>query len=291
MQSHRLSRFPELARIVSSSSDYGEFRTRFEAAAESATASDLVELREIGSNAFQAFLEAFERPDMDLLKWFAVQCDSDRIVETETIRRLLLKLQRSAQRESDRRRYGAFDAATNILQTKRVVQLSWFGFAGFRASDAFEVRRSIYSSRQEREFSNAARLRFPGLVVIPNYPLRQIVDMDKLKQILPDEVVRYGFGCLIDTVLVTPHEGDPIAAFELDSRFHDNLTKQQQDRWKEELLKTANIAFFRLRSEDPAATSIDEWYSLLTDEVVERIDCGTRIRTRDVHATLVPIIR
>ena len=64
-----------------------------------------------------------------------------------------------------------------------------------------------------------------------------------------------------------------------------------RDTWKSNLMTVANLPFFRLRSEDPAATCVDEWYSLLTDEVLDKIDCGSRVRTRDVHATLVPIGR
>ncbi len=125
--------------------------------------------------------------------------------------------------------------------------------------------------------------------MLPNYPLDQVADMDRLKRLVSDRIWRYGRACRLDAVLVTPMEGDPIAAFELDSHFHDVPEIAKRDQWKSDLLAKTGITLFRLRSDDPNATSIDEWYSILTDEVLDKIDCGERIRTRDVHTSLVPL--
>lgn len=254
-------------------------------------ASQKEELRTIGAAAFELFLKRSPAPDDETLRWFMRMCSDGWIKANGAIERALLRLERRMRREAERKRYGAFDSATTILQTRRVVQMSWFGTAGFCSSDAFEIRRSIYSARQERQFAAAARLRFPGLSVLPNYPLRQVVDLDKVKRMIPPSIVRYGFKCLLDVLVATPREGDPIAAIELDSRSHDDEVRQRQDEWKAQLLQVANIPLFRLRSEDPASTSIDEWYSVLTDQVVDHLDCGARIRTRDSHETLVPLFR
>ena len=54
-------------------------------------------------------------------------------------------------------------------------------------------------------------------------------------------------------------------------------------------IMTARIPLFRLRSDAPVETALDEWYSVLTDEVLDKIDCGERVRVRDTHASLVPI--
>jgi hypothetical protein len=51
----------------------------------------------------------------------------------------------------------------------------------------------------------------------------------------------------------------------------------------------ARIPLLRLRSDAPMATAVDEWYSILTDEVLDKIDCGERVRVRDTHSSLVPI--
>jgi hypothetical protein len=51
------------------------------------------------------------------------------------------------------------------------------------------------------------------------------------------------------------------------------------------------VTHFRLRSESPDSTTVDEWFSLLTDEVLDKISVGERLRVRDFHPTLVPMYR
>lgn len=268
--------------------DFQAFRLRFDAAVRGASADRLESLRAIGASAFEAFLSAAELPDQHLLRWFVDQCNAGSITTTETILFGLRKLDRTARRAAERLRHSGI---APVLQTQRVVQLSWFGVAGFQSSDAFEVRQSIFRSPQEREFCAAARLRFPGLAILPNYPLRCFVDLDKLAHALPDEVVRYGYSCDVDVLLATPREGDAVAVFELDSRLHDEADARKRDSWRNSLISTAHIPLYRLRSENPTATTVDEWYSVLTDQVMDKIDCGRRIRSRDIHTTLVPISR
>ena len=95
----------------------------------------------------------------------------------------------------------------------------------------------------------------------------------------------------VDSLLVTPIEGDPVAAFELDSRLHDDPEAKRRDALKDELLVAARIPYFRLRSENPEATTVDEWYGLLTDEALDKVSVGERLRVRDVHMSLVPLYR
>jgi hypothetical protein len=95
----------------------------------------------------------------------------------------------------------------------------------------------------------------------------------------------------VDSLLVTPIEGDPVAAFELDSGLHDDPEVKKRDARKDELLVTARIPYFRLRSENPEATTADEWYSILTDEALDKVSVGERLRVRDVHTSLVPLYR
>jgi hypothetical protein len=137
----------------------------------------------------------------------------------------------------------------------------------------------------------ALRERFPGLLSLPNYPLDQVTDLDRLRGSVPEPAWRFGLYCKLDALLVTPIEGDPVAAFELDSRFHDSPEQRQRDQWRDLLLRSANIPLFRLRSEDPQATSVDEWYQLLTDEVLDKVSVGERLRVRDIHTSLVPLCR
>lgn len=192
-----------------------------------------------------------------------------------------------------RYRNNASDAEPSLvqptIQLRRVIQIIDMGFGTYSASDALGIRRSVFRSEQERTFLQALTLRFPGLNAFPNYPLDQLADFDKLETLLDDETLKYGRRCRIDAVLVVPGEGDPVAAFELDSSLHDDPIAARRDRLKNRLFRVIQIPFFRLRSEHCTSIGIDEWYALLTDEVAGKIDCGRRIRNRSSHPTLVPI--
>lgn len=174
------------------------------------------------------------------------------------------------------------------IQLKRVIQILDMGFAAFSASDAVGIRRSVFRSQQERTFLQALALRFPALHAFPNYPLDQLADFDKLERLLDDETLQYGRHCRVDAVLVLPGEGDPVAAFELDSSLHDNPAQARRDRLRNRLFRVIQIPFFRLRAEDCASVGVDEWYALLTDGVADKIDCGRRIRSRSMNPMLVP---
>lgn len=174
------------------------------------------------------------------------------------------------------------------IQLKRVIQIIDMGFGDYSASDALGIRRSVFRSEQERTFLQALALRLPGLHAFPNYPLDQLADFDKLRNLLDDETFQYGRRCRVDAVLVVPGEGDPVAAFELDSPLHDNPSQARRDRLRNRLFRVIQIPFFRLRAEHCSSVGIDEWYALLTDEVADKIDCGRRIRIRATHPMLIP---
>lgn len=174
------------------------------------------------------------------------------------------------------------------IQLKRVIQIIDMGFGTYTASDALGIRRSVFRSEQERTFLQALALRFPGLHAFPNYPLDQLADFSKLETLLDNETLEYGKRCRIDAVLVVPGEGDPVAAFELDSPLHDQPVKARLDRLRNRLFRAIQIPFFRLRAEHCTSVGVDEWYALLTDEVADKIDCGHRIRIRSLHPRLVP---
>lgn len=252
---------------------------------------DRQRLREVGTQALEAALDMPTTPDADLLHWFATHGERGLIKPTERTAELLERVDRRLRETSERERYRSLGEAATIIQTRRVIQLSWFGLSGWQSSDAFAIRQSVFRSPQERTFMRALQERFPHLQALPNYPLDQIADLSKLKPLVGDEIWRYGLTCRLDAVLVTPREGDPIAAFELDSRLHDQSERKQRDEWRNRLLSLANIPLFRLRSEDPHATTPDEWYQLLTTDVVSKINVGERMRCRDVHPMLVPLVR
>lgn len=175
-----------------------------------------------------------------------------------------------------------------VVQLKRIIQIIDMGFGTYTTSDALGIRRSVFRSEQERTFLQALSLRFPGLHAFPNYPLDQLADFEKLKNLLDDETLQYGRRCRVDAVLVVPGEGDPVATFELDSPLHDDPAQVRRDRLRNRLFRVIQIPFFRLRAEQCTSVGVDEWYALLTDEVANKIDCGYRIRSRTLHPRLIP---
>lgn len=157
------------------------------------------------------------------------------------------------------------------MQVRRVVQIMQMFLGDGQYSDATGICRSVFRSQQERTFLRALSLRFPGLQALPNYPLDQIVDFDRVGAINP-ETLRYGKNCRLDAVLIIPDEGDPVAVFELDSRFHDQLENAERDQMKNSLIAATGLPFFRLRAETPDSMSTDEWYALLSDQVLPHLD-------------------
>lgn len=175
-----------------------------------------------------------------------------------------------------------------IIRTKRVIQVMDYQWGSYSVSDALGLRQSVFRSQQEKCFLRALSLRFPGLTALPNYPLDQIADFDKLQSVLDPRTVSYGRRCRIDALLVIPDEGDPVAAFELDSDFHDSAEAKQRDELKDRLLQVVGIPLFRLRAQENSTMDTDEWYALLTEEVLDRVSCGEKIRSRRFYSSLVP---
>ena len=179
------------------------------------------------------------------------------------------------------------DKKQTILKVRRVVQVIQLFLGDGRFSDATGVCRSVFRSQQERTFLRALSLRFPGLMALPNYPLDQIIALDRIG-LLDAKTLRYGRNCRLDAVLIVPDEGDPVAVFELDSRIHDQREIADRDRMKNVLMAATGLPFFRLRAESPDSMSIDEWYALLSDQVLPYLDLGDRIRCRKAAYNLIP---
>lgn len=176
---------------------------------------------------------------------------------------------------------------TTCLHVRRIVQVMHMVMGDGRYSDTGRVRRSVFRSHQEQTFHRALSLRFPGLIALPNYPLDQIVDLDRIEDV-DQATFRYGRLCRLDAVLVVPDEGDPVAAFELDSRAHDQKNRARADAMKNTLIAASGLPFFRLRVDSPESMSVDEWYALLSDEVVPHFELGNRIRSRQAAYSLIP---
>ncbi|HEY3432606.1 MAG TPA: DUF2726 domain-containing protein [Rhodocyclaceae bacterium] len=176
-----------------------------------------------------------------------------------------------------------------VIRTKRVIQVMDYQWGSYSVSDALGLRQSVFRSQQEKCFLRALSLRFPGLTALPNYPLDQIADFNKLQSVLDPQTISYGRRCRIDALLVIPDEGDPVAAFELDSEFHDTPEARHRDELKDRLLQVVGVPFFRLRAQESSTMDTDEWYSLLTEQVLDQVSCGEKIRSRRFYSSLVPV--
>jgi len=281
----------QLRRLVARP-NFDEFKVRFDRAVGARISpAELEHLKQIGAEAFETFLESAPTVDPVLFGWFADHLLAGRIEPTPRLLQLSRKHERQLERARERARFEGPDAPTAVIQMKRVFQLSWFGVAGFESSDAFEIRRSVFRSPQESNFTCAASLRWPGLQVLPNYPIDQIIDLDRIRPFVSEAAWRSGRFLRVDALLVVPFEGDPVAGFETDSKLHQDPKVQRLDGYKNELMTRARIPFFRVESEDPSATTIDEWYSLLTDQVYDKVSVGERVRIRGNHTSLVPLFR
>jgi hypothetical protein len=175
------------------------------------------------------------------------------------------------------------------IQLRRTVHILEMGFAAYSASDAIGLRRSVFRSEQERTFLQALALRFPGLHAFPNYPLDQLADFEKLGKVLDGETVDFGRHCRVDAVLVVPSEGDPVAAFGLDGLRLQDTAYARRERLRNRLFRAIQLPFFRLDVDECHSMSVDEWYAILTDQILDKIDCGRRIRVRASHSSLIPV--
>lgn len=167
-----------------------------------------------------------------------------------------------------------------IIEVRRFVQSTFMEFTPRTAAETLGMRKSIFRSEQERAFLRALSLRFPALLALPNYPLDQVAELSSLRKPLGEKVWSYGMNCRIDALLVLPDEGRPVAAFELDSGYHDQPKARLRDEMKDAIFRLLGMPFFRLRIQSPHSATSDEWYAILTDEVVPRLDLGTRLFRR-----------
>lgn len=165
-----------------------------------------------------------------------------------------------------------------VIEVRRFVHSTFMEFTPRTAAERLGMRKSIFRSEQERTFLKALSLRFPALLALPNYPLDQVADLSNLRKPLGEKVWSYGRHCRIDAILVLPDEGRPVAAFELDSRYHDQPEAQLRDEMKDTIFGLLGMPFFRLRIESPNSATSEDWYEILTDQVAPRLDLGRHLR-------------
>lgn len=169
--------------------------------------------------------------------------------------------------------------AEPVLEMRRFVQSTFMEFGPLSAAETAGRRKSVFRSDQERTFLQALALRFPAFMALPNYPLDQVADISSMRHLLGEKVWAYGQQCRLDAVLVVPDDGRPVAAFELDSAHHDLPKVRVRDEMKNAIFRLLGMPFFRLRVESPGSMRSDEWYALLTEEVVPHLNPGQPLRS------------
>lgn len=256
-------------------------------------------LKALGGEALCVLLEEVPEPPPDMLRHYeallldgallvpcGVVLDLARRLKSkplqllgERVRLLENRLSRAKPREPVREEQ-IEDLKAPVIEVRRFVQSTFMEFTPRTAAETLGMRKSIFRSEQERAFQKALSLRFPALLALPNYALDQIAELSSLRKYLGERVWSYGRHCRIDALLVLPDEGRPVAAFELDSGYHDQPEAQFRDEMKNAIFRLLGMPFFRLRVESPSSTTSDEWYAILTDEVVPRLDLGRRLHSQ-----------
>lgn len=174
------------------------------------------------------------------------------------------------------------------MQVKRVAVVSAFSVGTWSAVDAFDFRKNVCASQQERQFLQSVRQYFPSLQAYPNPPLRNFIDIEKLEGTVPLRARSYAWSAQVDVLLCTGDE-DPVAGFELDSVHHDTEEAAERDELKNLLFKLAGLPLVRIRADDEKAVRAEDFYDLLMAESTT-LDAirPRRLRPRRTHDFLVP---
>lgn len=180
------------------------------------------------------------------------------------------------------------DTNGSVVEVKRVAIVSTFMLGTWSMADAFDFRKNLCASNQEREFLQAVRQYFPSMRAYPNFPLRNFIDIDKLEERLPVRVRNYAWAAQIDVLLCTEDE-DPVAGIELDSAHHDSDEAAERDQLKNQLFQIAGLPIVRIRASDTKSARAEDFYDLLQaeSEALSKLR-PRRLRPRRNHESLVP---
>jgi len=115
-----------------------------------------------------------------------------------------------------------------------------------RTSDS-QHTRSLFKSKQEKDFFHALRNIFQMHTVYPNVAVSSVIDFNSIKDYLTQEEKSYFFTSVIDTVVID-HSNDyqPIYFFELDSHYHFETEQKKKDVMKNKILRKAGCKLYRI---------------------------------------------
>jgi len=115
-----------------------------------------------------------------------------------------------------------------------------------RTSDS-QHTRSLFKSKQEKDFFHALRNIFQMHTVYPNVAVSSVIEFNSIKDYLTQEEKSYFFTSVIDTVVID-HSNDyqPIYFFELDSHYHFETEQKKKDVMKDKILRKAGCKLYRI---------------------------------------------
>ncbi|RDU98929.1 DUF2726 domain-containing protein [Trinickia dinghuensis] len=205
--------------------------------------------------------------------------------------RLITSEQLGESQHQRRSRPEELRAAPHIVQAtviKRVAIVSTFNVGVWSAVDAFDFRKNVCASQQEREFLRAVRQYFPSLQAYPNLPLRSFIDIERLEGTVPTRARSYAWSAQVDVLLCTADE-DPVVGIELDSIHHDTDEAAERDELKNLLFTLSGLPLVRIRAGDEKSVRAEDFYDLLMSEskMLDTIR-PRRLRPRRTHDFLVP---
>ncbi len=117
--------------------------------------------------------------------------------------------------------------------------------------------RSLFKSKQEKDFFYALRNIFQMHTVYPNVAVSSVIEFNSIKDSLSKEEKSYFFKSVIDTVVID-HSNDyrPLYFFELDSHYHFYDEQKKKDLMKDKILRKAGCKLYRIfKQEDNVSIS------------------------------------
>lgn len=131
-------------------------------------------------------------------------------------------------------------------------------------------RRTLFKSKQEKEFFDAVREAFPMYIVYPNVALSSIVEYELVKDHLSPNERTFFFKGTVDCVIFDYHRElyQPKYFFELDSPYHDEPEQKLRDEYKDNIMSAAGQRLFRVRRVDTKQSRGD--FILLIRDLIEK---------------------
>lgn len=132
-------------------------------------------------------------------------------------------------------------------------------------------RRSLFRSKQERDFFGALVEVFHQHIVYPNVAVQSVIDFEKVRDRLTKEERDYFFRAVIDCVVFDHVNAlyQPIFFYELDSVYHDDPARKARDDMKDRILAAAGQSLRRIRAQR-AAVGREEFVTLIREFGTEK---------------------